>query len=115
MQELRVPRKNVFDALSGLEHLPEPPSRKALERARQIAHVIIEDKSPLPFVFPTEIGGVQFEWHGGRRELDVEILPEGEHLAYLTLVDGKCQNQGQITRDTEREILALLNWIVSTR
>jgi hypothetical protein len=109
MPELRTPRTGVFDALSMLAHSPEPPARAALERAQRLAHVLQEHSSPAPFVFPTDIGGVQFEWHGGERELDLEILPEGARLAYLTLVGGRRDQEGEFVHDLD--VLKLVNWI----
>ena len=67
---MATPQTGVFDALTMLAHSPEPPARAALERARRLAHVLQEYSSPAPFVFPTDIGGVQFKWRGGERELD---------------------------------------------
>jgi hypothetical protein len=111
MSELRTPRRNVFDALKHLEQSPASLSAHALERARKIAYLIDRERSPLPFVFPTEIGGVQFEWKGAGRELDLEILPDTEHLAYLTILDGQPVTEGEIAEDYERNVIALLNWM----
>jgi hypothetical protein len=111
MAELRTPRHNVFDALKSLEQSPASLSAHALERARRIADLIVRERSPTPFVFPTEIGGVQFEWKGASRELDLEILPDTEHLAYLTILDGQPITEGEIAEDYERNVIALLNWM----
>lgn len=109
---MATPQTGVFDALTMLAHSPEPPARAALERARRLAHVLQEYSSPAPFVFPTDIGGVQFEWRGGERELDLEILPEGARLAYLTLVGGRRDSEGEFDRDLD--VLKLVNWISGT-
>lgn len=66
----------------------------------------------MPFVFPTDIGGIQFEWKGDERELNVEVIPASEDLAYLTIVNGQPAREGQI-RGTEREIHSLLDWMQS--
>ena len=112
MQEMRTPRTGVLEALLRLERSREVPSREALERARQIARFIEQHKSPVPFVFPTEIGGIQFEWRGKPREVDLEVLPQGTALAFSTLVDGKCSREGEIKEDVEREVRNLLRWMV---
>lgn len=111
MSELRTPRQNVFDALKSLEQSQTSLSAHAIERARKIADLIDKERSPAPFVFPTEIGGVQFEWKGARRELDLEILPDSEHLAYLTIIDGQPVTEGEIAENYERNVIALLNWM----
>jgi hypothetical protein len=111
MPELQAPRRNVRDALKILERSPASLSSHALERASEIADLIERERSPIPFVFPTEIGGVQFEWKGASRELNLEILPDSEHLAYLTIDDGQPITDGEITEDYERHVIALLNWI----
>ena len=72
MEQLRTPQTGVLEALLRLERSSEAPSRPALERAREIARFIERHQFPIPFVFPTEIGGVQFEWRGGSREVDLE-------------------------------------------
>jgi hypothetical protein len=111
MPELQTPRQNVLDALKSLEQSPESVSPESLGRARKIAELIVREQSPIPFVFPTEIGGIQFEWKGTSRELDLEILPHSEHLAYLTIADGLPVSEGEIAEDYERQVTALLNWM----
>ena len=113
MRELRTPRHNLFDALKILEQSPISLSANALERARKIAHLIDEERSPVPFLFPTEIGGVQCEWKGTGRELNLEILPDTEHLAYLTILEGQPATEGEIAEDYERNVIALLKWMRS--
>ena len=111
MPELRTPRQNLFDALKSLEQSHAAVSARALERAHKIASLIDKERSPIPFVFPTDIGGVQFEWKGTGRELDLEILPDSEHLSYLTIIDGQPVTEGEIAENYERNVIALLNWM----
>jgi hypothetical protein len=115
MPELRTPRQNALEAISTLEHSSESLTAHALEHARAIAYLIEREDSPMPFVFPTEIGGIQFEWKGTEsgRELNLEILPEGQHLAYLTIIDGKPIAEAEINDDFEHKICSLLNWMRS--
>jgi hypothetical protein len=110
---LRTPKTGVSEVLDNLERLPEAPARAAFDRARQMALMLEADRSPAPFVFPTDVGGIQFEWKGNGRELDIEILPEGTHLSFLTLVGGKVTSEGEISDNFERRVRLLLNWMVS--
>src|SRR6266851_8259079 len=111
MPELRTPRWNASEALMRLGESQDRPSARALEHARQIARLIERENSPSPFVFPTDIGGVQFEWKGTSRELDLEVLPDTERLCYLTIIDGEPRTEGEIVDDYERQVIALLNWL----
>jgi hypothetical protein len=110
---LRTPETGVAEALSNLERSPDAPARAALDRARQIALILDTDRSPAPFVFPTDVGGIQFEWKSDGRELDIEVLPEGTHLSFLTLVGGKVTSEGEIPDNFERRVRSLLSWMVS--
>jgi|HubBroStandDraft_1064217.scaffolds.fasta_scaffold310522_2 hypothetical protein len=111
--QLRTPKTGVSEALGNLERLPQPPARAALDRARQIALVLEADRSPVPFVFPTDVGGIQFEWKSSGRELDIEVLPEGTQLSFLTLLGGKVTSEGEILDNFERRLRSLLTWVVS--
>jgi len=108
---IQTPQLKPFDALKRLEQSSTSLSAHALERARKIAQIIEREESPSPFVFPTEIGGIQFEWKGTSRALDLEVLPESEHLGYLTIVDGQPITEGEIVSDYERQVIMLLNWM----
>jgi hypothetical protein len=113
ISRLQTPKTGVFEVLTKLERSPEAPVQGALERARQIARMLESDRLPVPFVFPTDVGGVQFEWKSSGRELDIEVLPEGTHLSFLTLVGGKVTSEGEISGNFENRVLSLVNWMVS--
>jgi len=110
--QLQIPQKGIFEALSRLERAPESPRADVLTRARRLAYFLDREGSPVPFVFPTEIGGIQFEWRGADRELELEILPEETRLSFLTMVNGRSDREGAIT-DIEREVRELLAWMRS--
>jgi hypothetical protein len=110
---LRTPKIGACEVLSNLECSPDAPSRAALDRARQIARMFETDRSPAPFVFPTDVGGIQFEWKSNGRELDIEVLPEGTHLSFLTLIGGKVPSEGEILDNFEHRVRSLLSWMVS--
>jgi hypothetical protein len=110
---MQVPRTNALESISEIEKTAHPPAQGAIARARDIARLVEHGEFPMPFVFPTEIGGIQFEWKGSERELNLEILPEREHLAFLEIVEGAPVLEGEITQDVERSVRALLDWMVS--
>jgi hypothetical protein len=110
---LQTPKTGVSEVLSNLARLPDAPARAAMDRARQIATMLESDRSPAPFVFPTDVGGIQFEWKSDGRELDIEVLPEGTHLSFLTLVGGKVTSEGEIPDNFEPRVRSLLSWMVS--
>jgi len=63
-----VPLGEALDALVGLEQDWDsygalPPSRPVLQHAWALASMLVEQGMPIPQVFPTRNGGIQFEWH----------------------------------------------------
>jgi hypothetical protein len=58
-------------------------------------------------IAPVSGGGVQFEWHIGARELELEILPEGS-VQFLIVEGGQMQEGDVVTRAT---LEALLRWL----
>jgi hypothetical protein len=103
------PRKTALESIATLNSV----SPKAIKAARGVASMIERDHYPMPFVFPTDIGGIQFEWKGASRELNLEFLPEASHLAFLKIVDGVPDQEGEISGDMEGEIHSLLDWMTS--
>jgi hypothetical protein len=105
---MRIPRTSARESISRIAESAPPRSAVAVERALRIARIIERRKCPAPFVFPTEIGGIQFEWKGDERELNLEVLPEPCHLAFLEIVKGTPTQEGEITENAEGEINSLL-------
>ena len=50
------------------------------------------DDLPLPQVVPVPGGGVQLEWRHGRREVEIEILPDGT-MEFLRVEDGEPRDE----------------------
>ena len=71
-----------------------------------------------PFLLPPHItavsgGGVQFEWHRGVRELEIEfglIDDGGLPVEYLRVSHGERFNDGVV--ESTSELLGHLNWII---
>jgi hypothetical protein len=110
MAELRIPASRPLDALSKLRQSGEAISDNVLQRARAILSIL--DKSPVTaaFIFPTDIGGVQFEWHGEKRELDIELSPANEKLSWVAFEDGVAELEGEANAD-ESSVLQLVKWL----
>jgi hypothetical protein len=58
-------------------------------------------------IAPVSGGGVQFEWHIGPRELELEILPDGS-IQFL-IVEGSQMREGDVL--TREALEALLRWL----
>lgn len=108
MPQLQIPPVEPADALSNLERSEPSVSPAVLDRARKLLDALHRLGAPTPFIFPTEFGGIQFEWHGGRFELDLEILPETE-TACVMFQDGEIHKKGEV-RD-EKELQTLIAWL----
>lgn len=109
---MRIPRTSALESISQIAATVRQRSPHTVERARRIVGIIEREKFPMPFVFPTEIGGIQLEWKRDERELNLEILPQGDRLAFLMITRGTPTREGEIP-ETEREICSLLDWMVS--
>jgi len=104
------PRTNALVTIAQLEQLAD---YSAINRARTIAYLLDRNQCPIPFVFPTDERGIQFEWKGGRRELNLEIPPTDEPVTFLTIIDGSPALEGKITdNDIEPEICQLVDWML---
>ena len=92
----------------------QAPSKRAMVFAlhflRDSAGVLLDHgiEIPSPFLVPTSSGGVQYEWHIGNRELELEI-PEKGRFAFLAS-DGDRDSEGVASRWTA---LRLLRWVIT--
>lgn len=48
--------------------------------AIKILSSIMDYDSPSPSVVPTSVGGIQFEWHKGGMDLEINVAPTGDAL-----------------------------------
>lgn len=108
MPQPQVPPVEPADALSNLERSESSVSPAVLDRARALLDALHRLGAPTPFIHQTEFGGIQFEWRGGRFELDLEILPEIETVCVM-FQDGNIHRKGEV-RD-ERELQTLIAWL----
>ena len=110
-----IPRINAIVSISRLEQSTAPPTVNAIRRARSIAYFLDRNQFPIPFVFPTDEHGIQFEWKGDSRELNLEVPSTDEPLTFLTIVDGNPALEDRITANIETEIRRLIDWMLSAK
>jgi len=84
-----------------------PVTSEAAQTARQIMHAIKFSTPPIPFIAPLSGGGIQFEWVGGDKELDIVIDPRGDSVSYA-LYDGDDDLEGQVNLCNEDELRQLI-------
>jgi len=93
-----------------------PPTLEAANTAlgllRGIADLDLKDLA-VPFVVPVPGGGLQLEWTVGRRELELEIMPDGS-LEYLKAEDREPLEEGRL-EPTTGHLRSLFAWLTSTR
>ena len=92
MPQLQIPAVEPADALSNLERSESSVSPAVLDRARKLLDALHRLGAPTPFILPTEFGGIQFEWRGGRFELG---LPPRQ-LQILKLVARFCKRTSDL-------------------
>lgn len=79
----------LFDVKCKLAELLELPDNwdsyggrrirsSATSRASSLLESVVSSQTPKPSIVPTCLGGVQFEWHTGLADLEVELGPDGQ-------------------------------------
>lgn len=86
------------------------PSASSLLAAIRVFCAVAPELPPQPAVVPVLGGGLQLEWHIGSRELEIEVLPEGD-CAYLT-VDGGQTDEGLCPADAAERLRGLIRWVM---
>ena len=106
MAQLQTPAIEPIDALTTLAEAISPD---VLNRAKRLLFTLRSLDAPNPFVFPTEIGGIQLEWHGGRFELDLEVSPTESQTICVMFEDGNVHKEGEVRDD--KELKTLIAWL----
>jgi len=65
----------------------------------QVLSRIMQYNIPIPIVFPTTKGGIQFEWHMSHMDLEVEITPNGHVIACHEDFDKDFEWELDVTQD----------------
>lgn len=86
------------------------PSPVTVNSAIQLLTSVGFDILPVPYIVPVVGGGIQFEWIVDRRELELEILPDGS-ADFLKSEGGTPLEEGAL--ETIVHLEALLAWLTS--
>lgn len=95
-------------------------TRAACQALRDILLQIDDNSLPEPFVCPVPGGGLQLEWEVGKRELELEFLPDGS-IEFLTVDKNANHLEDSMTEgkvDGENIIVIVqrvLEWLVSDK
>lgn len=97
-----------------LEGQGKAPSKEGLDWLSQAFDKHYSGDLPLPYLYPTEPGGVQAEWSLGRNEITLEIDLAG-HSGYFHALQMEDNTEETLCLDLGSEIcwIALKNLITS--
>ncbi|MBS1789107.1 MAG: hypothetical protein JST85_15370 [Acidobacteria bacterium] len=85
----------------------QPP---AIEQATALLRQLASFNLPQPDVFPVPGGGIQVEFQLESRELEIEILPNGQ-IEYLTMNEDGQMSEGSISADLQNDLHRLTHWL----
>jgi hypothetical protein len=112
----------LLPTLSGLRELAALPAgwdsygappidAHCVAKAVQVLVEVMEPDTPAPSVVPTSRGGVQFEWHTGGVDFEIEVEPTNLVSAYYRAARGGLEKEIPPTT----EILALKSMVAELR
>jgi len=78
--------------------------------AIRILAAITQDDTPEPYVFPTSNGGVQFEWHTKKANLEVEITGDSKLLVLFDDADGK-ESDWEMSPDSHSDLGTIIDCV----
>jgi hypothetical protein len=107
---MQTPAVKPAEALATLKPSNEPISSETFAKAKELLGLLAALDAPAPFIFPTEDGGISFEWRGGSHEADIEVLPDKPILACARFENGKFVDERDL-KVTKEDLLAILNWM----
>ena len=79
-----------------------PVDPEAVREGLRVLNSILDSDTPAPTVHPTPSGGVTFEWHTSRVDIELEITPEGRVIALAEDLIAKEEWEDDITSDLRR-------------
>lgn len=108
----------MFDKLTELSELPENwdgyGSRRIEPAAKKTASnlllMVYSLGMPTPHIVPVSGGGIQLEWQIKGRELELEVLPDGEIL-FLIVNENEQMQEGSVPHFLSPTLPALAAWL----
>lgn len=82
----------------------------AIEQATALLFKLANLNLPPPDIFPVPGGGLQLEFQQESRELEIEILPDGQ-TEYLTVNEDGQMSEGSISVGSQNELYRLAHWL----
>lgn len=87
------------------------PSTDAVSLAVRLLVQLEPRKPPIPRIVPVGGGGVQLEWDGPKRSLELEILPNGIIEFLLSGEEGQMEGDRLAAKQIDR-VWDLLKWAI---
>lgn len=107
----------MLDRLAQLSELPDnwdgygsPRIQlEVKETAADLIHLLHKIGMPVPHFAPVSGGGIQMEWRKNDREMELEILPDGD-VAFLKVNGSEEMEEGVLPRYFNVSVCELANW-----
>ena len=105
----------VLDRLQSISELTDDwdgygspaPEAQTLIAALEVLRHFMPTSVATPAVAPTTAGGVQFEWHQGGWDIEVEVLPDGRAVAWGENISTQETFHGSVEESREDLVLHL--------
>lgn len=69
---------------------------------------VLGHETAVPSVTPTPDGGLQFEWHDGGWDIEVEAMPDGTLEVWAATLDGSSEISGDLA-EVQSDLAAILS------
>jgi hypothetical protein len=84
--------QNIVKTLKAFTQIPENWDGERAPQIRQgcicnavsLLGALVEPDTPEPYVFPTPDGGIQFEWHTKKIDLEIEFVSQSKVIVLFT-------------------------------
>lgn len=112
----------LVQRLLTLENLPkdwdsygsQPPSKAAIAMGFTLLKGLDDgglENLPMPRINPVSGGGILLEWESGQRELELEVLSDGD-VRYLKIEGGEPVQEDTVTHPMFSQMRGLLLWLM---
>src|SRR3989442_6266099 len=89
------------------------PRSEVVQAAIEMLLHLEHEEPPMPQICPVSGGGIQFEWHGPGREMEIEVLPDSS-VQFLTVAENNQTFEAHLPGPDRDAIRALVKWLVQT-